>query len=288
MITLFNNDCLKVLPTLKSKSVDLICADIPYNIGVAYKSKLEWDVNTDYMNFVTTSIRESERILKDSGSFYLFHNNISTLSKIINWIEENTRFKLMQMIVWNKYFKGCRKEDYLKGYIVENRNNNYYKMVEYILFFVFDNTWKLKQRRTELGLSQSVISKEILSKNGKPTGWYSNIESGKYLPTKETIKPITKHLGLTLKDLRHTFNNQKKHHSVWNYSIEPKLYHPTQKPVKLMENIILHSSNLGDTVLDFVMGVGTTGVASINLDRNFIGIEINKKYFEYAKERILG
>ena len=62
--------------------------------------------------------------------------------------------------------------------------------------------------------------------------------------------------------------------------------HPTQKPVALMEYLIKTYTNPGETVLDFTMGSGTTGVAAINLGRKFIGIERDDKYFAIAKERI--
>lgn len=64
--------------------------------------------------------------------------------------------------------------------------------------------------------------------------------------------------------------------------------HQTQKPVALMEYLIKTYTNEGETVLDFTMGSGTTGVAAKNLNRNFIGIEMDGKYFEVAKERING
>lgn len=63
-------------------------------------------------------------------------------------------------------------------------------------------------------------------------------------------------------------------------------YHPTQKPVELMEWLIKSYSSEGDTVLDFTMGSGTTGVAAKNINRNFIGIELDQGYFDIAKERI--
>ena len=63
-------------------------------------------------------------------------------------------------------------------------------------------------------------------------------------------------------------------------------YHPTQKPVALMEYLIKTYSNEGDVVLDFTMGSGTTGVACKNLGRGFIGIEKDEKYFNIAKERL--
>lgn len=62
--------------------------------------------------------------------------------------------------------------------------------------------------------------------------------------------------------------------------------HPTQKPVALMEYLIKTYSNENDLVLDFTMGSGTTGVACLNTDRKFLGIELDEKYFEIAKKRI--
>lgn len=63
--------------------------------------------------------------------------------------------------------------------------------------------------------------------------------------------------------------------------------HPTQKPVALCEYMIKTYTNSGDTVLDSCMGSGTTGVAAKNLGRKFIGIELDEKYFEIAKNRII-
>ena len=70
------------------------------------------------------------------------------------------------------------------------------------------------------------------------------------------------------------------------FSRPPKPIHPTQKPVPLMEYLIKTYTNKNETVLDFTMGSGTTGVACINLNRNFIGIEKDKSYCEIANKRI--
>ena len=69
---------------------------------------------------------------------------------------------------------------------------------------------------------------------------------------------------------------------------EGKVLHPTQKPVALLEYLIKTYTNEGDIVLDNCMGSGSTGVACINTGRNFTGIELDKKYFEIAKSRIIG
>ena len=76
--------------------------------------------------------------------------------------------------------------------------------------------------------------------------------------------------------------------SVLEFSSELGKDHPTQKPVALMEYLIKTYTNESETVLDFTMDSGTTGVACKNLNRKFIGIEMDDKYFEIGKNRILG
>lgn len=68
--------------------------------------------------------------------------------------------------------------------------------------------------------------------------------------------------------------------------VERNTVHPTQKPVALMEYLIKTYTNESETVLDFTMGGGSTGVAAKNLNRKFIGIELDESYFEIAKNRI--
>jgi len=75
--------------------------------------------------------------------------------------------------------------------------------------------------------------------------------------------------------------------SVLEFSSETKNVHPTQKPVALMEYLIRTYTNPGDTVLDFTMGSGTTGVACVKTKRDFIGIEMDEGYFKIAEKRIM-
>jgi site-specific DNA-methyltransferase (adenine-specific) len=63
-------------------------------------------------------------------------------------------------------------------------------------------------------------------------------------------------------------------------------HHPTQKPISLLEYLVKTYTNEGETVLDFTMGSGSTGVACVNTNRNFIGIELDKGYFDIAEKRI--
>ena len=75
---------------------------------------------------------------------------------------------------------------------------------------------------------------------------------------------------------------------VWHYQRDclTSNLHPTQKPVALIKNLVKTFSNEGDVILDNCMGSGTTGVACVNTNRNFIGIELDEKYFKIARNRI--
>jgi len=75
--------------------------------------------------------------------------------------------------------------------------------------------------------------------------------------------------------------------TIQKFNRDKNKMHPTQKPVALMEYLIKTYTNEGETVLDFTMGSGTTGIACVNLNRKFIGIELDAGYFEIAKNRIL-
>ena len=71
-----------------------------------------------------------------------------------------------------------------------------------------------------------------------------------------------------------------------SYARDGKRLHPTQKPVGLLEYLIRTYSNENEIILDNCMGSGSTGIACVNTNRRFIGIEIEPKYFDIAKERI--
>jgi site-specific DNA-methyltransferase (adenine-specific) len=95
-------------------------------------------------------------------------------------------------------------------------------------------------------------------------------------------------LGDTDKKMMAKLSNPKTVQFFKSISNFPKgnCKHPTQKPVALMEYLIKTYTNENETVLDFTMGSGTTGVACVNTNRKFIGIEMDAKYFEIAKKRI--
>ena len=114
--------------------------------------------------------------------------------------------------------------------------------------------------------------------------------SGTYYPQGLIYKPRTnKRSNSTQTNGNHGLEN---HSEFTNYpknileQIGERGLHPTQKPVALLEYLIKTYTNEGETVLDFTMGSGSTGVACVNLKRNFIGIELEEEYFKIAEERI--
>ena len=277
---LLEGDCIERLQEVPDKSVQLVCIDPPYNIG-----KDTWDTISNYNEFMTSVIQLLEKKMKDNGSFFMFHNDMETISELMVSMKQSTKLIFRQMIVWNKRFDNSPKKGYMDGYVVKEGLHNFNKMAEYILFYTFDNSHKLKEARTRLGVDQMTISKEIRSRTGGLTGWYSNLETGKNLPTRETIVPIEKHLGITYDAIVPKFNNLKTHHSVWNYDMAKRCpVHITPKPLELIKNIILHATDPGDTVLDCFAGSGTTGFAAIMTKRNFVMIEREPKYCNYIRK----
>ena len=112
---------------------------------------------------------------------------------------------------------------------------------------------------------------------------------GKIDRRKTVINPTTnkEHLGHAIARIRNADDGYRFPKSVIkiNKSINKNI-HPTQKPVALLEYLIGTYTNEGETVLDNCMGSGSTGVACVNTNRNFIGIELDDNYFNIAKERI--
>jgi site-specific DNA-methyltransferase (adenine-specific) len=92
--------------------------------------------------------------------------------------------------------------------------------------------------------------------------------------------------GLTTKAKKDNGYRHPNTVQIFNNSNKTNLLHPTQKPIELMEYLIKTYTNENETVLDFTMGSGSTGVACVNTKRNFIGIEQDEKYFSIAEQRI--
>ena len=102
----------------------------------------------------------------------------------------------------------------------------------------------------------------------------------------DVLREINENYKNKNKSIFNLWKGGKSKSNVLEYKKDNDGYHPTQKPVALLEDLIQTYSNEGNTVLDFTMGSGSTGVACVNTNRNFIGIELDEGYFNIAKDRI--
>lgn len=143
--------------------------------------------------------------------------------------------------------------------------------------YIFTNTISLQETlnaATSVGFKlHNIIS--MIKDTGMPNRWYYKQTELVLFLRKGRAKPINDY---TSRD------NVK----VVMPKVSTGKLHITQKPLDFTEKLVTNSSKEGDTVLDMFMGSGTTGVACVNTGRNFIGIEKDEKYFEIAKNRILG
>ena len=137
-----------------------------------------------------------------------------------------------------------------------------------------------KKRIMPIHENISVFYKKFKVYNPQMRTGFSNYKS-----FNDTDKNIGEIYGLKSKH-RECNDGTRYPISVLEYNNVRKGYHPTQKPLALMEYLVNTYTNEGDTVLDFTMGSGTTGVACKKLNRNFIGIELDENYFNIAKNRI--
>jgi site-specific DNA-methyltransferase (adenine-specific) len=141
---IYGEDCLVTMGRMPDKYIDLIIWDMPYNIG-----KAKWDKIKDYYGFLQPIFLECQLILKDNGSFYWFHNELPTIARLMNWLEENTEFVFKQLIVWDKWHNDFKKGNNLQGAFFKIVNNpglrNYPKMAEYCLFYTFQDETGLTQ-----------------------------------------------------------------------------------------------------------------------------------------------
>ena len=316
-------DCLEKMKDIEDKSVNLVLIDPPYNIGKDSWDK--WKTIDEYVKFMGEVFLEIQRVLKDNGSFYFFHNDFLQIVELQNYINKNTNFIFKQLITLNK--------TNFKKYAWTNRNpekcldRNWFPNIEYCLFYTFqdetglkiiqddrmlfkplrDYFWNERQKINNMSykeINQAIgfasngggVASNVL--NSKKIGWRlpkkENYDKFKILnicqKPYEELRQEYEELRQEYEKQRYTFNLkevQKNISCVWEVeNTNSGRMHSCEKPINILEKIIKTSSNENDTVLDCFMGSGSTGVACLNTNRYFIGIEKNENYFNTSKERI--
>ena len=316
-IELYCGDCLEIMKTIPDKSINLVLIDPPYNIG---KDKWDkWETVNDYVEFMGRVFLECQRVLKDNGSFYFFHNDFLQMVELQNFINKNMEFKFKQMLVWDK-FNGIPAGTQGRN-CVFNGQRNYAKCCEYILYYTFQdetglnkikldmNNFKTlrdysKRLQDYIGLKIGQINKKLGTRRAEHFFYHSstqwdlcteevynllienfNIDEWEEFRTYESLRQEYESLRQEYESLRYVFNIQNVP-SILQHEPVKQNGHLTPKPIKILETLIKTSSNENDVVLDCFMGSGSTGVACKHTNRKFIGIEVNEKYFELAKKRI--
>jgi site-specific DNA-methyltransferase (adenine-specific) len=315
-IKLLNGDCLIESDYIESGSVDLILTDLPYGtikgLGVGIKkydrlSSSNWDVVID-----TKKIMEiSNRILRKNGKMILFANQPFT-TELISKAIPNLPYSYN--MYWDKmHFANCllvnkAPVSYVEDVLMFSKNNQkhdfegfhplrpYFKNV---LCFIGLNlkqvNFKLGHRRAEhtfyVNSTQYLLCTEktyleLIKVFGidKMSGFMS------FLELKEIDVKYRSGLLKTMNDkFPSTFNlwqGSKYKSNILKYKKDCNGYHPTQKPILLLEDLIKTFSNENNLIADLTMGSGSTGVACVNTKRKFIGIEKDDKYYSIAHSRI--
>lgn len=284
---IINDDVVKGLKKLPNRSVDLIILDPPYWKVISEHWDYKWRTESDYAKWCLEWFSELSRVIKLSGSLYLFGyiRNLVYLYKDIL----DLGFSFRQQIIVDK---GIRA--------IGGRATKGYKMfpnvTESILFFIYDSKPHiknlLKERQKKLGLSAKEINKKLGVKENGGGVWslYTGENILAQVPTEEMWERLQNVLDFKMpySEIGHTFNIEMGITDVWqdiNFYSEDR-YHRTQKPVELIGRLIKASTKEGMVVLDPFLGAGSTALACINLNRNYIGIEIEKDYIDIAKKRI--
>ena len=246
MMDLRKGDCLEQMRLIPSGSIDAIITDPPYGTTAC-----KWDSVIDF----ELMWEQLNRIIKPNGAIVLFGSEpFSSALRMSNI--KNYKYDW----IWHKnqpsgQFNASKMP--MKSY--ETISVFYREQITYNPQMVQRTEKELKRlsHKSVEGVSTNTVYGDI---NRKSLNRYEN---------------KTKYPRNVITDIKCVFNRSRE-----------KVAHPTQKPVALMEYLIKTYTNENETVLDFTMGSGSTGVAAKNLNRNFIGIEQDDKYFNIASERI--
>ena len=298
---LYKGDCLVESDKIENGSVDLILTDLPYGTmkgaektnkyGNKNNPKHEWDTVID-----TTKIYEiANRILRKNGKMVLFAQQPFT-NELINKAHKNTPFNYN--MIWEK-------DHFANALIAKKAPLNYYEdILVFSKDYDFEGLHPLRDYFKNLLAFIGLKKKYIIEKIGQRADHCFRVNSSQFeLCKKHTYLDLIKEFGINNMEgflnytelekieqkYKSTFNlweGKKYKSNILKYKKDYNGYHPTQKPVLLLEDLIKTFSNEKDLVVDLTMGSGSTGVACCNTNRDFIGIELDKEYFKIAEERI--
>ena len=243
---LIKGDCLERMKEIPDGSVDAVITDPPYGTTAC-----KWDNVIPFEEMW----RELKRIIKPNGAIVLFGSEpFSSLLRCSN----------LKMFKYDFYWRKSRPSGFT------NAKLKPLKDIETITVFSEGATANGSIKNMPY-FPQGLEDCDI---DWKRPQLYEDGDKG--------VNPARKSHKLERKITKKGYPRQVLDYTNSNHNN----LHPTQKPVALLEYLVKTYTQEGETVLDFTMGSGTTGVACKNLNRNFIGIEMDDKYFNISKERI--
>lgn len=249
---LYNEDCLEGMKRIKDGSIDAIICDLPYGTTACY-----WDSVIPFEPLW----EQYRRIIKPKGAIVLFATEPFTSTLICSNIKQ-----FREKLTWVKH----------KPSNIGNAKYMHLKYSEDIVVFadgkctynpqmqprISDRVRQAQKGNSKQWRTNRKETQEVsFATQYEPRSWDSFDADWKYPSNVITIPAVV--------------SNSKE-----------KVGHPTQKPVALIEYLIRTYSNEGDLILDNCMGSGTTAIACINTNRNFIGFELDKGYCDIAQKRI--
>lgn len=301
MVELMKGNCLDLLKKIPNDSVDLVLCDPPYGtikdldvgkeLGKKSGHRTDWDTKLD----MSKIFKEYDRILRVKGRVILFSQEPFT-REIRQIRTPGIRFSYP--LVWLKNSAGNPLSANKKPLNIHEDLSVYKKeydtnMISPLRVYAkkcLDYTGYTRQEFLKaLGVPVETffIYHECLTFKLCSERFYQKVVDTFRLDKMEGFKTYEE-LKAMNSDNELVFNRltDKAEYSVLKYAKDVPSYHATQKPVKLLEHIILMYTNKGETVLDNTMGSGSTGVACINTERNFIGMELDDEFYNITKQRI--
>ena len=260
---LYLGDCLEEMKKLDDNSVHLILADLPYGTTDRNGKKGSRIFKWDSVIPLDKLWEEYKRILVPNGSVVLTADQPFTSQLVMSNLE------------WFKY-EWIWKKSRTTGFFTANYRPM--KSTEDILVFSEGGAAAASAKSGRGNMTynpQGLIEKRVKKKNSRK-------RLGKLLGNEEFVGKNNKMLGDS--EYEQKWTNYPT--EILEFKIETGTEHPTQKPVALFEYLVKTYSNEGETVLDNTMGSGTTGIAALNSNRNFIGMEKELKYFNLSIDRI--
>jgi site-specific DNA-methyltransferase (adenine-specific) len=262
-IKLYEGECLEKMKSIEDDSVDLILADLPYGTTDRSGKKGSRIFKWDSVIPLDELWKSYKRILKRNGTVVLTADQPFTSQLVLSNLD------------WFKY-EWIWKKSRTTGFFTANYRPM--KCTEDILVFSEGGAAAASRNSSKGNMvynPQGLIEKRVKKKNSRK-------RLGKILGVEEFVGKNNKMLGDS--EYEQKFTNYPN--EILEFAIESDTKHPTQKPVPLMEYLIKTYSHEGDVVLDNVMGSGTTGIAALKCNRNFIGIEKEEEYFKMSVDRI--